>query len=423
MKKLIRAILLLLTAALLTGWQAVPAEAATKKKIRSVSIKVKNKLEAGSEFRSSDVIEGEPDSGELGVWVTSEKYEISSIKVTSGTTSHLKVGQTIRMKVILEVMDDDYIFRSGLGKSNVDVSSCAEVTNVSRSAKKLTVTISVSGVKGEYDAPEDAWWKDTGIGVAKWTKPYGSDSNGSGHYEVVLKKGGQVVTRLEDTTATSYDFYPYMTRSGSYTFRVRTIPHTGSQQKYGKTSDWTESEEYYLEADEIYTGTDYNGSAYDGGTAPVPEGIRPGEAGWYRDGEHWRYRYPDGTDMKNGWAVIQGRHYLFDMEGNMMTGWVQLPAGWYYLSASGEMLTGWQNINEVWYYFYEDPGAEFYGRMAENTLVQRNGATVYVDGQGHIITGWVRIGDHWSYFYPDGSMARNTVVETFYVDANGAWRP
>ena len=106
-----------------------------------------------------------------------------------------------------------------------------------------------------------------------------------------------------------------------------------------------------------------------------------------------------------------------------MTGWVQLPAGWYYLSASGEMLTGWQNINEVWYYFYEDPGAEFYGRMAENTLVQRNGATVYVDGQGHIITGWVRIGDHWSYFYPDGSMARNTVVETFYVDANGAWRP
>ena len=72
MKKLIRAILLLLTAALLTGWQAVPAEAATKKKIRSVSIKGKNKLEAGSEFRSSGGIEGEQDSGELVVWVTPE---------------------------------------------------------------------------------------------------------------------------------------------------------------------------------------------------------------------------------------------------------------------------------------------------------------------------------------------------------------
>ena len=235
---------------------------------------------------------------------------------------------------------------------------------------------------------------------------------------MVLKKGGLIITKVADTTATTYDFYPYMTKAGNYTFRVRTIPHTENQHKYGKTSDWTESEEYRLEEDEVYTGTDYNGGFY-----PVPDGIRPGEAGWYRDGEHWRYRYPDGTDMKNGWAVIQGRHYLFDMGGNMMTGWVQLPAGWYYLSASGEMLTGWQNINEVWYYFYEDPGAEFYGRMAENTLVQRNGATVYVDGQGHIITGWVRIGDHWSYFYPDGSMARNTVVETFYVDANGAWRP
>ena len=148
MKKLIRAILLLLTATLLTGWQAVPAEAATKKKIRSVSIKVKNKLEAGSELRADDVICGEPDSGELGVWTTSEKYEITSLRITSGTTSHLKVGQTIKVKVVLEVTDDDYIFRSGLGKSNVDVSSCAEVTSVNRSAQKLTVTISVSGVKG-----------------------------------------------------------------------------------------------------------------------------------------------------------------------------------------------------------------------------------------------------------------------------------
>ena len=69
MKKLIRAILLLLTAALLTGWQAVPAEAATKKKIRSVSIKVKNKLEAGSEFRSSDVIRMRTSKGAPKAWM------------------------------------------------------------------------------------------------------------------------------------------------------------------------------------------------------------------------------------------------------------------------------------------------------------------------------------------------------------------
>ena len=415
MNRLIRGLILLLAAVMLSGWYSAPAEAASTKKIRSVSIKVKNKLEAGMELTQSDLVYGEPSSGEIGVWTTSDKYEITSLKITSGTTRSLKVGQSVRIKAVLEVMNDDYSFRSGLNKNSVNVSSCAEVTGVSRSSKRLTVNIEVNGVKGEYDAPEDAWWKDTGIGLAKWTKPEGS--NGSGHYEVILKRGGQVVTRLEDTTATSYDFYPHMTKSGNYTFRVRTIPHTENQQRYGKTSEWTESEEYYLDEDEVFTGG--GGGEY----YPDPGGITPGQAGWYRTYDIWHYRYPDGTDMKNGWADIQGRRYLFDMNGNMLTGWVQLPAGWYYLSASGEMLTGWQNINEAWYYFYEDPLAGTYGKMAENTLVQRNGDAVYVDGQGHMVRGWVKIGDHWSYFFPDGVMARNMVVETFYVDAEGAWRP
>ncbi len=416
MKKLLRGLLLLMMAVLLSGWNPVPAQASTTKKIRSVSIKVKNKLEAGMELAKDDIVYGEPASGELGVWVTSDKYAITDMKITSGTTKSLKVGQTVKVKVILEVLDDDYTFRSGINKNNVNVSSCAEVSSVSRSSKKLTVTITVNGVKGEYDAPEDAWWKDTGIGIAKWTKPEGN--TGSGHYEVILKRGGTVVTRLEDTTATSYDFYPCMTKSGNYTFRVRTIPHSENQQKYGKTSDWTESEDYYLDEDEVYTGGQNGGTPYSD-----PGGISPGQAGWYRNYETWHYRYPDGTDMKNGWADIQGKRYLFDMDGKMLTGWVQLPAGWYYLSGSGEMVTGWQNVNESWYYFFEDPNAENYGRMAADTLVQRGGDVLYVDSNGHMARGWVKIGDHWSYFFPDGTMARNTVVETFYVDGNGAWRP
>ncbi len=417
MKKLMRILVLLLAAVLLAGWQTSPAEASTRKKIRSVSIKVKNKLEAGTELTKSDVVNGEPSDGEVGVWTTSDKYEITSLRITSGTTSNLKVGQSIKIKVILEVTDDNYIFRSGLGKSNVNVSSIAEVSSVSRSSKKLTVTITVHGVRGEYDAPEDAWWRDTGIGIAKWTKPY--HGNGSGHYEVILKKGGQVITRLEDTTETSHDFYPYMTKAGNYTFRVRTIPHTENQQKYGKTSEWTESEEYYLDEDEVCT----DGRSGGENASPDPGGIRDGQAGWYRTYNDWRYRYPDGTDMKNGWATVQGKRYLFDMDGKMLTGWVQLPAGWYYLAGSGEMLTGWQNVNEEWYYFFEDPNSEAFGKMAENTMVPRDGGPVFVDGQGHTVRGWRQVGDHWSYFYPDGSMARNTVIETFYVDADGAWRP
>ena len=57
-------------------------------------------------------------------------------------------------------------------------------------------------------------------------------------------------------------------------------------------------------------------------------------------------------------------------------------------------------------------------------LVLDNGNKYYyalADGQR--AKGWVQLGDHWSYFYPEsGEMARNTTVDTFYVDADGAWR-
>ena len=107
----------------------------------------------------------------------------------------------------------------------------------------------------------------------------------------------------------------------------------------------------------------------------------------------------------------------------MRTGWYQAPTGWYYLGADGAMITGWQNINESWYYLEEDPNSATYGRMAANALVHRDGKTWMVDENGHMVRGWKQIGDHWSYFYPgSGDMARDTWIDTFYIDGNGAWR-
>ena len=36
-------------------------------------------------------------------------------------------------------------------------------------------------------------------------------------------------------------------------------------------------------------------------------------------------------------------------------------------------------------------------------------------------TGWLLIDNVWYYFYEDGSMAADTWVDGYYLDASGAW--
>ena len=77
------------------------------------------------------------------------------------------------------------------------------------------------------------------LGQAKWEKP----DNTSGYYEVQLYRGKSKVYSVSQTSAVQYNFYPYMTKTGEYTFKVRTVPGTDSQKKYGGKSEWIESGE------------------------------------------------------------------------------------------------------------------------------------------------------------------------------------
>jgi len=40
-----------------------------------------------------------------------------------------------------------------------------------RDGDELVVTLRVKGIKGDYAAPEDAWWNEKSLGQAKWEKP------------------------------------------------------------------------------------------------------------------------------------------------------------------------------------------------------------------------------------------------------------
>ena len=50
---------------------------------------------------------------------------------------------------------------------------------------------------------------------ATWKAP----DDKTGYYDVILYKGSTVMKKLEDYNGTSYNFYPYMTKEGDYTFK------------------------------------------------------------------------------------------------------------------------------------------------------------------------------------------------------------
>ena len=84
-----------------------------------------------------------------------------------------------------------------------------------RDGDDLVVTLRINGIKGDYAAPEDAWWNEKSLGQAKWEKP----DNTSGYYEVQLYRGKSKVYSVSQTSAVQYNFYPYMTKQESIPLR------------------------------------------------------------------------------------------------------------------------------------------------------------------------------------------------------------
>lgn len=383
--------------------------AATKtKSISSVSIKVGLDIESGDRLPG---INTETATGTYCV-VNSDRYGIDDVEWVTSDSKDMTIGEEPKMKVTLGakyVGDDEYSFKGSYQSSNVKVSGGTFVSASKRgSGDQLVVTLKVNAIKGEYDAPEEAYWKSSGIGGARWTEVEDS----SDAYDVYLYRGSTVVKKVEGLKATSYNFYPYMTKEGTYTFRVRTVPYTETEKKYAKKSDWVESDEYYLPKEKVS-----DGSGQDNGAPGSTE-----QVGWIQSNGIWYYKYPDGTYLKDSWSKINDRWYLFNNSGAMTTGWQLKNSLWYYLNpGSGEMLTGWIQLNDKWYYLNPSADNGVEGAMVTGWIAY-NGRQYYADSSGAMVQGWYQVDGNWYYFYPgDGSKAVNTTIDTFPVDVNGIW--
>lgn len=73
--------------------------------------------------------------------------------------------------------------------------------------------------------------------------------------------------------------------------------------------------------------------------------------------------------------------------------WKQDNIGWWYLEGNS-WASGWRLINEKWYYF---------------------------DNNGYMKTGWIQDKNKWYYLYDSGDMAKNTNINGYVLDSDGAW--
>lgn len=432
---------------------------AATKPINSVNVSITSKLEAGSRLPDIQIGSGNPSDGGIMVKKDNTRYTVTAAEWVDKSSDVVQTADEPRMKVTLTPTDvSENYFLASYKESNVKISGGSFVS-ARRDGDDLVVTLRVKPVKGEFDPPKDAYWNEDNLGEARWKEA----DNDSGCYELQLYRDDKSVYKVAKTTAKNYNFYPYMTEAGDYTFKVRTIPKTELETKHGKKSDWVESGE--LEITDRYVS---DGKGQQKKDSSVVKGTKE-TVGWFKDGEHWGYRYPDGNVCSGGWTNIDDLWYYFDGNGTMLTGWQKIGEETFYLYDNGQMALGWAKIADVWYYFLpeqeggfsggsmaspgwrvigpyyyyfnqdgslytgwlKENGKTYYLNTLDNSLqgamftgwIKRDGKTYFADTNGELLEGWNQIDGLWYYFYQDsGEMAQDTDIDGMHVGEDGVWR-
>ena len=401
MNRIRRSTALVTATALLAAGGSMTALAAST--ITTVTVRVNIDLIAGEDLPTLDY--GTSESKEVYI-SDNTKYDIQDVE-WSKEVEEVELGDTYTLKVTLDAKSG-YEFKSSYNSSKVTVKGGKFVSAKRNSDDDLVVTIRTKEAEGTLATPEDAYWQSERsnsdkFGVAKW------DSVKNADYDVQLYRNEKVVHKVSELSKTSYNFYPYMTREGDYSFRVRAIPENDDMAEYAAKSEWIYSDEMFVDEDEVSDGTG-QGQEDTGNDTPASAD----QVGWIKSNGKWFFRYPDGTYLRDSWGKINNKWYLFNGSGEMLTGWQKAGNHWYYMNPDGDMKTGWLLDKNVWYYLNGN------GAMATG-WINVNNVHYYMDASGAMATGWTEVAGQWYYFYPDGHKAANEYISGFYVDQNGVW--
>ena len=295
-------------AALMAGLMAMPVMAASKKKIKSVNIKVEATITPDTRMGSEDVDVEVKDSS---------KYYYDTYEVNN-TGRGWSADDVPELAIYLRAEDGYYFTLTKLSDVKIDGATLVKASKQD-SSETLKLVVKLPSLS-EYvaDFNEEETVELTNNGFAVW-----NPIAGAGSYEVMVYRDGNAVgVTARTTTEPNYNIKNEVTRAASYQVKVRPVNGENTSNK-GK---WVESNVVSYSADQV-------------------KAIRAGEAGglpvsgeWKSDTTGWWYQHSDGTYTKNAWEEIDGKCYIFDENGYMRTGWVDWNGEAYYCDNSGAML-------------------------------------------------------------------------------------
>lgn len=284
---------------------AVPAMAASRKKISTVNLEVESNVQPDTRYGEEE-IEVDPKENTY----TFDYYEINN-------TGFNWTREDVPEIAIYLRANEGYYF-SLTKASAVKLKGATYVTAVKQdSSEVLKLTVKLPPLAESVGEMTSVKLWDNGF--ATWDAV-----SGAGSYEVRLYKNGEGVgVTILTTTDTNYNFQKQMGRSGYYKVKVRPVNGINQANK----GEWLESPDINITEEQARQIR--NGEA----------GDRPIQGEWKNDAVGSWYVRVDGTYPQEQWEQIDSKWYFFDTNGYMKTGWIDWEGERYYCAESGEMLT------------------------------------------------------------------------------------
>lgn len=300
-----------MTLMLAAGLFTVTSFAASKKKITSIKLELKDNLQLGSALDEEE---------ELEIDTTADNYSVTEWEIDNeGFTWGPEHTPRVNVKISTE---DDYYFSVSKDKVKIKGDEATVYKTKKEDSQTLIVTLDLKPMSERVGPIEYAYLNGT---VATW-----APAQGAAAYEIYLYRDSRAVGSKRITTETSYDFGTAIRKDGEYYYKVRATGGEGT-----KEGRFTESESKYVSPSDAEA---LAASAKDA-AQNQPE-VTPGQ--WVQDQNGWRFVHPDGSQTANNWEFINNKWYFFGENSYMVTGWVQWKELWYYMGPDGDMQTNYQ---------------------------------------------------------------------------------
>lgn len=303
---------LCLAAGLLAASMVMPAYAASRKKITSISLSIKADIQPDTDY-GEESIEIESSSNRYNV----DGYEVMNegFGWTEDTVPEIRITLTA---------NDDYYFTM-LGKDKIALKGGAEFKKATRQDSGATLLLDVTLPSMQNSLKDMEGVTLSQEGIASWPAV-----STAGSYEVRVYRGDKIVGAALTTDTNSVNCRERMVKPNeSYMVKVRAVNKFDTTIK----GEWASSNTIYINGDQAAAFRDnLDAAGVEGGSGAAGEWKQTADGRWWFD-------QGNGSYPADGWMEIGNKWYFFDAEGYMKTGWIHWNEKDYYCSENGDMLT------------------------------------------------------------------------------------